>query len=589
MISRQKKIWLSLSLAIGFIAIRLVYAFFFSGLAGENVILDLPELRLGGPFRHITLFGQISSDGILRNIELALPFATSILVFGLVASFISVPFLRRLAWKFKGIEKVLTTIAIALSSIPHLISSGRKLMFTAGIRGEKRISMLVPLLERVITNAVATGLALARSKPAEHEPGVLRLKNFQIGELGPITATFTQGSIHVITGGTGSGKSTILQAIAGQLVEHLARPYSGQVTYGRHDLASFSEASGRVSLVGQFPKFGLTEEEVKPVLASPAIHRKSIWQLSHGESYQVAVDQELAREPEVLLLDEPAGALDGENLARLLLLCEELAKAGTIVIIAEHRISSFTGLSASYWRIDDNRLLPGMRLADALPIRRDTPLHGNEIAVEIHLPKIELGSKLFESLDLSLRQGAIYAITGANGAGKTTLLNRVAVAKEGVEVHGVQFLGPDPRRIALVPDYVADFFVTSSLREELARADKVAKVHSGYTRETFLSLVRPSDFEFSLHPLDLSVGTQLALATAMQLSHKPQLLLLDEPVLGLDSAARLQLAETLRCIKETGCAVVFATHDHYFAKAIADTVYQISDRKLLVKSEAKHV
>jgi ABC-type Mn2+/Zn2+ transport system ATPase subunit len=63
----------------------------------------------------------------------------------------------------------------------------------------------------------------------------------------------------------------------------------------------------------------------------------------------------------------------------------------------------------------------------------------------------------------------------------------------------------------------------------------------------------------------------------MQLCHKPQLLLLDEPVQGLDSRSRAQLAETLRCVQETGCAIVFATHDLFFAKSFADKTISLTD------------
>ncbi|MEL0237237.1 MAG: AAA family ATPase, partial [Aquiluna sp.] len=82
------------------------------------------------------------------------------------------------------------------------------------------------------------------------------------------------------------------------------------------------------------------------------------------------------------------------------------------------------------------------------------------------------------------------------------------------------------------------------------------------------------------HPLDLSAGKQLALATAMQLSHKPAVLLMDEPVRGLDPRSRELMAETIRCVQETGCAVVLTTHDLKFAGELADRVFEISSQRL---------
>ena len=73
----------------------------------------------------------------------------------------------------------------------------------------------------------------------------------------------------------------------------------------------------------------------------------------------------------------------------------------------------------------------------------------------------------------------------------------------------------------------------------------------------------------------------------MQLSHKPQLLSLDEPVQGLDPASRELMAETIRCVQETGCAVLFATHDFDFAKRLTNRVFEISGCELRELSEVR--
>jgi energy-coupling factor transport system ATP-binding protein len=62
------------------------------------------------------------------------------------------------------------------------------------------------------------------------------------------------------------------------------------------------------------------------------------------------------------------------------------------------------------------------------------------------------------------------------------------------------------------------------------------------------------------HPRDLSRGQQAALAIAIQLSHKPSVLLLDEPMRGLDEAARHALVEVVACVVESGTAIVVASH-----------------------------
>ena len=148
--------------------------------------------------------------------------------------------------------------------------------------------------------------------------------------------------------------------------------------------------------------------------------------------------------------------------------------------------------------------------------------------------------------------------------GKTSLLNAIEASSKD---------------FVLVPELVSDFFVTTTLAAELARADKVAKVDQGFTLanlESILGYVPDPE----THPRDLSAGTQLALAIAMQLSHKPKVLLIDEPAKGFDPQVKAQAIATLECVRETGCAVVFATHDRDLVSQLATTVYQISDAKL---------
>ena len=66
--TRAKKILYSGYLALGFLVLRLGYALLFAGLDGQQVLYQLPTIRLSGPFSHVQLLGPVSVDGILRNL-----------------------------------------------------------------------------------------------------------------------------------------------------------------------------------------------------------------------------------------------------------------------------------------------------------------------------------------------------------------------------------------------------------------------------------------------------------------------------------------------------------------------------------------
>ena len=77
----------------------------------------------------------------------------------------------------------------------------------------------------------------------------------------------------------------------------------------------------------------------------------------------------------------------------------------------------------------------------------------------------------------------------------------------------------------------------------------------------------------------------MALAIAMQLSHKPHALLVDEPFRGLDLRALELMVESLRCVAETGCALLFASHEKRWSQALASRKLVIADQRLLESNE----
>jgi len=110
------------------------------------------------------------------------------------------------------------------------------------------------------------------------------------------------------------------------------------------------------------------------------------------------------------------------------------------------------------------------------------------------------------------------------------------------------------------------------------RADQLAgHKNSGLTALTFWSILGTEENPelLTVHPRDLSAGTQVALAIALQLSWKPRVILVDEPTRGLDEISRTAMAEVLRCVAETGTAVIFASHDQAFISDLGCRVFSL--------------
>jgi energy-coupling factor transport system ATP-binding protein len=165
------------------------------------------------------------------------------------------------------------------------------------------------------------------------------------------------------------------------------------------------------------------------------------------------------------------------------------------------------------------------------------------------LRKVSTSSTTEATSSTTLGLAHITAMTGPNGSGKTTALMARALA--------------DPTRVALVPEYLSDFFVRDSVASECSRSDHTAHVPPGTTLGMFTELLGQAEIAVSRHPRDLSAGQQLALAIAVQSVASPDELLIDEPTRGLDASMRLHLAYVLeRCGMIS--RITIATHDSDF-------------------------
>lgn len=188
---------------------------------------------------------------------------------------------------------------------------------------------------------------------------------------------------------------------------------------------------------------------------------------------------------------------------------------------------------------------------------------------------------VLRGLDFSAREGGIHAVVGGNGSGKSTLLRVAARVRkpERGRVCGARAIAQ-----ALLPQDPKALFVRDTARDELMEWAGLC----GYGRADADAAARRFGLEAQLvrHPYDLSGGQQQLLAFAKVLLARPSLLLLDEPVKGLDAAAKLLVARALVDCAQEGATIVCATHDLGFAAAVASDVSLLFDGQLVCTEPA---
>lgn len=206
-----------------------------------------------------------------------------------------------------------------------------------------------------------------------------------------------------------------------------------------------------------------------------------------------------------------------------------------------------------------------------------------------HLTKHYPGSqKGVTDISLSLEPGDLYAFIGHNGAGKTTTLKCVAgihgYDRGAVRIDGID-LAETPleckRRMAYIPDN-PDLYEYLTGIQYLNFIGDIFQVPAGERRERIEKYA--GDFEITPSLGDLigsySHGMKQKLAIVSALIHKPKLLILDEPFVGLDPKAAVVLKNVMRELCREGGAIFFSTHVLDVAEKLCNKVAIIRDGRL---------
>lgn len=439
--------------------------------------------------------------------------------------------------------------------------------------------------------------------------------------LSDINVTIDQGDFVVITGPSGSGKSTLGKALAGFVFQDEQPQFSGTIIVNLTDMTQVPlfKASQRVAYVQQNPEdqfctlsvldeiaFALENacldpqeierriDEALGIVKGLNLRDRLLATLSGGEKQKVAIASMLALSPDVLILDEPTSNLDPIATQHVFETLHALRghRALTIIII-EHKLSQLRAFDPKIFVMQEGSIISKTQLHEYLKhqyiVREDKSIkHSHTYANDqpiLNISNLQVrlhGQEILQNFNLNLFHGEFVAVMGPNGSGKSTLLQTMMGFYKPEQGSIVGF-GKDlihTKTSALVTNIGFIFqnpdhqLFTQSVWDETT----LTLINLGFLCEESKDKAQGLLIEIGLgnrvddHPQRLSYGEKRRLNLVAVILHNPQLLLIDEFLIGQDMGNAHKWMRWLRNYTDEGHTVLLVNHHADLTQAYCDRV-----------------
>ena len=439
-----------------------------------------------------------------------------------------------------------------------------------------------------------------------------------------------QGSVVALIGGNGAGKSTLVKIIMGIYQADEGEIYMGEklLKLGK---PSASLAEG-IYLVPQepllFPNMTVLENILMGFNEKEADLKKRLEKhmeglgfnlnlqrkantLSIAEQQLVEILRGLMREAKVLILDEPTSALTFSEVQSLFKVVQDLKQKGISMIYITHRLNEVFEIATNVAIMKDGlitlegpvenftkeMLIRGL-LPDDAEMRDDGSGNYKAIQYEGVEPVLKVRNLCgygFADISFDLYPGEILGIAGVVGAGRTelisTIFGRDKTLSGTVELEGKDITGHSTKQVLqeginFVPEdrHYHGLFkirsISSNTTSALLDSKEIGRIDMNRRRQKEISQKYVDDFRTKIVSLDdligsLSGGNQQKVVIARSLSTQPKVVILDEPTRGIDAAARADVYNIIRQLKEAGVAVLMVSSD-------IEEVVELADRAITV-------
>lgn len=452
------------------------------------------------------------------------------------------------------------------------------------------------------------------------------------------------GSIHGLVGQNGAGKSTLIKILAGihrpdagtirirgsvyhhltpRQVEHLGIHFIHQdrllvptFTVGEAMFLGDEPTIGPLPLLNRRRMAQRATEILREYFDIRLSGRALINELTPAERQIIQISRALLRDPVVLVFDEPTAALVSQEVDHLFDIIRRLQAKGLTTIYISHYLSEIESLCDQVTVLrngaDVGRISPkNTTEIVSLMLNRDIDEMFPKKAASIGQPVLKLNEvsagRAFKEISLTLHRGEILGLTGLLGSGAKevvqSLFGLVRLKGGTVEIEGepVRISSPASavaKKLALVPEdrRAQGVALQMSIRENVTLASLRKFVRFGFlqpgrekaaARELISKLaIRTASQNSPVR--DLSGGNQQKVVLAKWLSRQSAVYLLDEPTVGVDVGAKVEIYRLIGELAQQGAGILLLSSDLLELLGIADRILVMYRGRLAGEFNAGH-
>ena len=460
-----------------------------------------------------------------------------------------------------------------------------------------------------------------------------------------VNLTLEKGEVLALIGENGAGKSTLMKILSGA-----QKPDSGTIIVDGKSLSGYNTKEaialgigivyqelnylgalsiaenlyiGRVPTKGRAKKidYARMAEDARAIMKEVGLEHLDpmtpVEQLSVAQKQLVEIARAFTRDLKILVLDEPTSALSDTETEDLFRLIRRFKANGVSIIYISHRLNEIFEVADSVMIMRDGKNVARRKISETCTEELVRDMVGREI--KDMFPKrgnISIGKEIFRVENLrtdflkdvafDVREGEVVGLFGLMGAGRTEICDCIMAMKKyeraDMVIDGKKYAPRKPSEalasgVAYVPaerksdgicavSSVKDNITIANLRKfapkgimNLKQEMEIAKGWVGKLNIKVPQILAPVD--------TLSGGNQQKVVVAKGLNTEPKLMILNEPTLGVDVGAKVEIYNLINDLCESRKAVLMISSELPEIMSMADRIFVIHEGKITAEIQKK--